>query len=771
MPSTLNRQILTADTVSLPALGNRYGINMISETVGSTTTLWAVDLLQDATDDKRGAQVHVYTVSTGVPALKASITLPSVESAGSTKTKWDKNIHRELETLSVFGLRMHGEFIWAADYTNGTIYRFSKTASAGTSADIVFFKPTKSGTSGGEEDIPLQYNDIAFQPKSAAVIHDRLWLGDGNTKTSNIYCVDLPNGFDGTYATAISGFTKKNPMDIALAYNPAEFFDLVCHGTDLWILCKDKSADGTGKNGIIHGTADNDGSVKSVAFYEVEQASTMVADLTTAGKEVLYIGADDGSLFRKDISTTGKTAGATKIRGADTDFAHYQMFLDKAGYLWSTANDNGKVNCYSPEGTLSRRYTVKSAAGSPSWVSPISLHDGKRVALLDTGSKMLGIFAVDAAFKMGDFDLKFNPTEKTFTEKDRVSTLPLQAVDHSSHSPITSATSATLTESDSDNGNTFKLTNNSLVVDIAANASSVTLADPAIAGNKQADATVTAEARTTGIKKTTLTVHVKQHNLNITPNDDPNNNHAHKDKGVITGFDVRQAKNNTLPDVKIEAAAGDATVNIKNSTSPVVTQAEFVVNNKPWPTQQNVVGADGKPVPDIAGGSTVGTAALTLTQGGSTSMEVPMHILPLADNVVPSTVAAATTPPKILENNNNQLKLQTKGHTVYPGSGTVVSAPKTLIKIKLATDTNDTKLYFIYNGAKKAWNDEIILLSDADGQVSLKDHKLVITHDDVANFNVKQAYFEVSYDTSGQMADVPTAATWGTAVKIKFPQR
>ncbi|SMG61125.1 hypothetical protein SAMN03159353_104311 [Cedecea sp. NFIX57] len=770
MPSTLNRQTLTADTVLLPARNNRYGNDMISETVGSTTTLWAVDLLQDAKDDKKGAQVHVYTVTTGAPTKTASITLPSVESAGSTN--WDKSIHRELETLSVFGLRMQGNFIWAADYTNGTVYRFSKTAADGTPADIVFFKPTKSGTSGGEDEIPLQYNDIAFQPKGGAVTHDRLWLGDGNTKTSNIYCVDLPNGFGGAYSTAINDFTNKTPMDVVLANNPAEFFDLLCHGTDLWILCKDKSDGGKGKNGIIHGTAGDDGSVKSAAFYPVEQAATMVADLTTSGKEGLYIGADDGSLFRKDISAAGKTAAATKIHGADGDFAHYQMFLDKAGYIWSTANDNGKVNCYSPEGTLSRRYTVKSAAASPSWVSPISLHDGKRVAVLDTGSKMLGIFTVDDAFVMGDFDLKFEPAVKTFTVNDSVSTLPLQALDHSSHSPITSATSATLKESDSDNGNTFKLTNNSLVVDIAANASSVTLADPAKAGSKQADATVTAEARTTGIKKATLTVHVQPHKLKITPKDDPNNNHAHKDgKGAITGFDVRQAKNNKLPDVTIEAAAGDATVNIKNSTSPDVTLAEFVVKNKPQPTQQVVASANGKPVPEIAGGSTVGTATLTLTQGSSTSTEVPMHILPLADNVVPSNVVAATTPAKILESNNNQLKLQTKGHTVYPGKGAVVSAPKTLIKIKLTTHSNDQKLYFVYNGVKKAWNDEVTLLSDADGQVSLKDNKLVITHDDVVNFEVKQAYFEVSYDTSGQMAYVPAAAIWGPAVKIKFPQR
>jgi hypothetical protein len=770
--TTTTRQPLAATPTTLTVINNdRNGYCMISEVDvnGQKTTLWIVDNIQ-ATDDHKGAQVHIYTVSgTGNPSLSGTITLPAIDSRDALgKTQWKQGVHRPLVAVGVTSLRLQGNNIWATDLQNGTIYRFDKTATSGN-AEIVFFKALPDSV----DTIPLQFFDVAFQPKGASSRNDRLWVGDAYADRINVYSIDLPAGFDGPFPTAIADYTAATSLSGTVKDKPSTFQELVFNNDVLWLMTQDASSAPSPEGyGLIQGDTQLDGTLGAANFIPVKNASTMAAS-----GDNLYIGTSTGALYLKDISPAKRAAPPVQIHADDSDFSHTQMFVEpypaQSGYIWSSTQDSPeKINCYSPAGTLSRRYTIQLTSKTPRWKSPISLHDGKRIAVIDLDSPTLGVFTVDAAFFVGDFDLKFNPTEMTVDTKSAVNNLPLRAYVKGNAGVYGKDVSATLTEKDLDDhntGHTFPLPPEDLAVDIDHNKTSVALVAPVKAGDNKAEATVTAEARTTGLNHALLTLHVKEHKLAVKPdNTKKDQNHAHG--ASLTEFDIRQGITNSLPDVLIEAGTtDDVEVEIKNSTGmSYPTKADFGGSVKKSVPKD----ANGKAVPDIQGGDTVGTASVVLHQSGMDSTPVSMNILPLADNVVSGKMNIATNNAALLDLVNKVWGLLVQGHTVKGDTGTPpVPAPKTLVQIKLVSP--DTKLVMNLKGSPVVGT--VTLLSDDKGSVPIHANQLEITYPpaDINKFDAKQAHFEVQYDTTGQLGGEAaniTAASWSTVKIVPFPQ-
>lgn len=755
---------MAANKSAWDPIGKRFGYGMVSETSGDVTTLWAVDLNQVKVDNN-GTYVHVYTVTGSAdPQLAGTIHLPAINDAAvSGKTGWSAAIHRPLLTVAITSLRMSGDFIWATDFHNGTIYRFKKAEKNGT-AEIIFFKPTT------RDDKPYQFYDVAFQPKGGTHPQDTLWVADGDHLTTNVYSVVLQDGFSGSYPAALQDITP-TPLESTLSSSPVGFFDMVCHNDVLWMIVRDISGSPVAANfGVVYGTINEngDGKLSDAKFIKVVNARTMVQDLSP-GKEKLYIGATDGALYMKDITPVGIASAPVVLQEADNLTEHGQMSIDKAGYIWSAIRHTGQVNSYSPLGTLSRQYNVTADLLTPEWTGMVSLHDGKRIAGVDLTSATLGVFTVDEGFSLGDYDLAFDPATISPDVSKPVDTLPLRALTADSTTLYPNLVSATLTEKDSDDNNsraTFVLPEGDESVDIAVNALSVTLNAAVTTGAKAGNAVVTAEGRTTGRQAVTLGVNVRYHDLNIVPDKtDTKNNHA----SLSSGFDVRQGKTLALPDVKITADSDVCTVEITND---VMTGASFT-EHKPDALHHVLERGINRTVPDIEGGNKVGDAHVLVRQNSRASGLVPLHILPLADSVTSSFLNISVNITAALGEINKALVLTTHGHLDLNDKNSIrLPAPKTLVKMTLVSTPADA-LYFMDKSNKVTSTGFVTRLSDESGEVRFTDGDLQVALDTgKPHFQPEKSHILVEFDRSGQMggeSENVTKASWSGSLTIKIP--
>ncbi len=761
-----NADAVKTDLPVSPASTDHTGTAMVSETIANINTVWVANT---ATEDT-GAFVYMYEVdNTGKTVLKSTITLPIINDKNST---WDPSQHRTMTATYISYLRIYGDYIWAADFSNGAIYRFSKTFStAQVNADIIFFKPTLIS------ETPYQFYDVAFQSKSSSSLSsDRLWVADGVEESDNIYSIDVPNGFNYVLKTGERPLTTITPyaIDGKILSTEKEFCEIFCHNKQLWVMVRNNPE--PDKNGLL--TVNVSGMTPTNPhFIKVDKAGSIIIS-----GDNLIIGKQDGGLLKKDIKSADDVEvqlPPTQFRPAglaadplNPAFDHYRMSIDAAGYIWSTAGliygGSSKVNCYTPQGHLARQYDVllpTATSDANNWTSPVIVGNAQ-IAVVDALSNTLGVFTVDDGFIMGDFNLKFDPTSETKSVDEVVSTLPLEALNSANTANYGNAASAILS------GKDVQLNLEAaqdFAVEIVANAKSVTLTKAVNTGTVAGSATVTAEARTTGTNRVTYTLTVSD----VKPVIKPLTNDV--DHGGVDGntIDIRQGKPNELKGATITANPGkEGTVTIDDTSKSTGTKFTGPQTKPNDDLNTTVPSITGKTVPDITGGHKIGDASIKVTVGTDTSPSKTLNVVAMADKVTASKNKTSVSLPSIIPNLNKNLVITTSGKSdLNVTTSSEIFAPKTLVKLEIIT--KNTSLKFLKNSVSQGTT--VYMLTDKVGKLAFNKTGLqlegTLTN---ADLKTSDSYISISFDDSGSMSDSapdPTTRKYISPTQVNFTLR